>query len=87
MVRRFSTESGLKSAPITPVMARPINIGLGFYERERFHIDSRSFRRGGSNYHTATSPASTPVSDRRSGRVSETEFFQYGFAQTLRFRG
>ncbi len=32
------------------------HIGLGFYERERFHIDSRSFRRWGSDYHAATSP-------------------------------
>ena len=32
------------------------HIGLGFYDRERFHIDSRSFRRWGSDYHAATSP-------------------------------
>jgi len=32
------------------------HIGLGFYDHTRFHIDSRSFRRWGSNYHAATSP-------------------------------
>jgi hypothetical protein len=32
------------------------HIGLGFYTKERFHIDSRSFRRWGSDYHAATSP-------------------------------
>lgn len=32
------------------------HIGLGFYDHLRFHIDSRSFRRWGSNYHAATSP-------------------------------
>ena len=31
-------------------------IGLGFYDHERFHIDSRSFRQWGSDYHSATSP-------------------------------
>jgi hypothetical protein len=32
------------------------HIGLGFYDHLRFHIDSRSFRRWGSNYHASTSP-------------------------------
>lgn len=32
------------------------HIGLGFYDETRFHIDSRSFRRWGSDYHGATSP-------------------------------
>jgi hypothetical protein len=32
------------------------HIGLGFYDHVRFHIDSRSFRRWGSDYHAATSP-------------------------------
>jgi hypothetical protein len=32
------------------------HIGLGFYDHERFHIDSRSFRQWGSDYHAATSP-------------------------------
>lgn len=32
------------------------HIGLGFYDHTRFHIDSRSFRRWGSNYHSGTSP-------------------------------
>jgi hypothetical protein len=32
------------------------HIGLGFYDHTRFHIDSRSFRRWGSDYHAATSP-------------------------------
>jgi len=32
------------------------HIGLGFYDHERFHIDSRSFRQWGSDYHSATSP-------------------------------
>jgi len=32
------------------------HIGLGFYDETRFHIDSRSFRRWGSNYHAGTSP-------------------------------
>jgi Peptidase M15 len=32
------------------------HIGLGFYDHTRFHIDSRSFRRWGSDYHSATSP-------------------------------
>jgi hypothetical protein len=32
------------------------HIGLGFYDALRFHIDSRSFRRWGSNYHAGTSP-------------------------------
>jgi hypothetical protein len=32
------------------------HIGLGFYDHLRFHIDSRSFRRWGSNYHAGTSP-------------------------------
>ncbi len=32
------------------------HIGLGFYDATRFHIDSRSFRRWGSDYHTGTSP-------------------------------
>ena len=31
-------------------------IGLGFYDGVRFHIDSRSFRRWGADYHAATSP-------------------------------
>jgi hypothetical protein len=32
------------------------HIGLGFYDALRFHIDSRSFRRWGSDYHASTSP-------------------------------
>jgi hypothetical protein len=32
------------------------HIGLGFYDETRFHIDSRSFRRWGANYHAGTSP-------------------------------
>jgi hypothetical protein len=32
------------------------HIGLGFYDATRFHVDSRSFRRWGSDYHGATSP-------------------------------
>jgi hypothetical protein len=32
------------------------HIGLGFYDHLRFHIDSRSFRRWGSDYHAGTSP-------------------------------
>jgi len=32
------------------------HIGLGFYDQTRFHIDSRSFRRWGSDYHAGTSP-------------------------------
>jgi hypothetical protein len=32
------------------------HIGLGFYDHLRFHVDSRSFRRWGSDYHAATSP-------------------------------
>ncbi len=32
------------------------HIGLGFYDETRFHIDSRSFRRWGSDYRAATSP-------------------------------
>jgi uncharacterized protein YcbK (DUF882 family) len=32
------------------------HIGLGFYDHVRFHIDSRSFRRWGSDYHAGTSP-------------------------------
>ena len=32
------------------------HIGLGFYDETRFHIDSRSFRRWGSDYHADTSP-------------------------------
>jgi hypothetical protein len=32
------------------------HIGLGFYEETRFHLDSRSFRRWGADYHTASSP-------------------------------
>jgi hypothetical protein len=32
------------------------HIGLGFYDHLRFHIDSRSFRRWGSDYHATTSP-------------------------------
>lgn len=32
------------------------HIGLGFYDGTRFHIDSRSFRRWGSDYRAATSP-------------------------------
>ena len=31
-------------------------IGLGFYDGVRFHIDSRSFRRWGADYHASTSP-------------------------------
>jgi hypothetical protein len=34
------------------------HIGLGFYDETRFHIDSRSFRRWGSDYHAASSPCS-----------------------------
>jgi hypothetical protein len=41
-----------------------------------------NYARYGAAYHI-----STPVSDRTSGRVSETELFQNGFAQALRFRG
>jgi hypothetical protein len=36
-------------------------IGLGFYEETRFHIDSRSFRRWGPDYHAATSPCAKAV--------------------------
>jgi hypothetical protein len=36
------------------------HIGLGFYDETRFHIDSRSFRRWGSNYHAGTSPCVHP---------------------------
>jgi hypothetical protein len=32
------------------------HIGLGFYEETRFHLDSRSFRRWGADYHAASSP-------------------------------
>jgi hypothetical protein len=32
------------------------HVGLGFYDETRFHVDSRSFRRWGSNYHAGTSP-------------------------------
>jgi len=33
--------------------------GLGFYEGQRFHVDSKGFRRWGSNYHAATSPCAS----------------------------
>jgi hypothetical protein len=32
------------------------HIGLGFYAETRFHLDSRSFRRWGDDYHAASSP-------------------------------
>lgn len=32
------------------------NLGLGFYQGMRFHIDTNGYRRWGSDYHTATSP-------------------------------
>jgi hypothetical protein len=32
------------------------HIGLGFYDHTRFHVDDRSFRRWGPDYHSATSP-------------------------------
>jgi hypothetical protein len=35
------------------------HIGLGFYDFMRFHVDSRSFRRWGSDYHAATSPCAS----------------------------
>jgi hypothetical protein len=38
------------------------HIGLGFYDGTRFHIDSRSFRRWGADYHSATSPCVRAVS-------------------------
>ncbi len=41
------------------------HIGLGFYDHERFHIDSRSFRRWGSDYHAATSPCFHAMSNYR----------------------
>jgi hypothetical protein len=31
-------------------------VGLGFYDHLRFHIDSRSFRRWGPDYHAGSSP-------------------------------
>jgi hypothetical protein len=37
------------------------HIGLGFYDALRFHIDSRSFRRWGSDYHASTSPCGRTV--------------------------
>ena len=37
------------------------HIGLGFYDHLRFHIDSRSFRRWGSDYHASTSPCAHVV--------------------------
>jgi len=37
------------------------HIGLGFYDGLRFHIDSRSFRRWGPDYHAATSPCTRAV--------------------------
>ena len=37
------------------------HIGLGFYDGVRFHIDSRSFRRWGADYHSATSPCAHVV--------------------------
>ena len=37
------------------------HIGLGFYDHVRFHIDSRSFRRWGSDYHAGTSPCAHVV--------------------------
>ena len=37
------------------------HIGLGFYDHLRFHIDSRSFRRWGSDYHAGTSPCAHVV--------------------------
>ena len=37
------------------------HIGLGFYDHLRFHIDSRSFRRWGSDYHSTTSPCAHVV--------------------------
>jgi tRNA(Leu) C34 or U34 (ribose-2'-O)-methylase TrmL len=37
------------------------HIGLGFYDELRFHIDSRSFRRWGADYHSSTSPCAHTV--------------------------
>lgn len=37
------------------------HIGLGFYDGTRFHIDSRSFRRWGSDYRAATSPCARAI--------------------------
>ena len=37
------------------------HIGLGFYDGVRFHIDSRSFRRWGPDYHASTSPCARTV--------------------------
>jgi hypothetical protein len=36
-------------------------VGLGFYDGLRFHIDSRSFRRWGSDYHASTSPCGRAI--------------------------
>ena len=35
---------------------RASHIGLGFYDGLRFHIDSKGFRRWGSDFHAKTSP-------------------------------
>jgi hypothetical protein len=35
------------------------SIGLGFYDGVRFHIDSKAYRRWGSDNHSKTSPCST----------------------------
>jgi Peptidase M15 len=36
------------------------NVGLGFYQGLRFHIDTHGFRLWGSDYHVATSPCVAP---------------------------
>ena len=37
------------------------DIGLGFYSGHRFHVDSKGFRRWGSNGRSATSPCNTHI--------------------------
>jgi hypothetical protein len=37
------------------------HIGLGFYDGLRFHVDSKSFRRWGSDNHGTTSPCNSAV--------------------------
>jgi hypothetical protein len=59
------------------------HVGLGFYEKTRFHIDSRSFRRWGPDYHAGTSPC-IAVEARRVAKAAPARKAQNGGVPNLR---
>lgn len=45
-----------KMCAVHAIFGRAYSVGLGFYDGVRFHVDTKSTRLWGSDYHAATSP-------------------------------